>query len=247
MCRRRLCLTIPVLGGSQSSLLTVTSFSCPGSPRISLSGGGRGENGHARNTACDTSWCAFDEDQAVEYLEKLYTSKPQDVNVCNSTTRLWNVQGFLAMLFRASSGFNHSCFPNAGAYTPGWENMKVAEASAATVKALRTFAIEDIFAEQEVCISYLGDSTLLSTTSTRQEALTSWGFTCQCTRCKGGRPLDSRLQGFSFDDHGSQVEHRLRVQAANSDYRSLFDRTYEEYNPPLDDFEANSVSCGVPS
>merc|ERR1719383_479367 len=24
--------------------------------------------------------------------------------------------GFLAMLFRASSGFNHSCFPNAGAY-----------------------------------------------------------------------------------------------------------------------------------
>lgn len=141
-----------------------------------------------------------------------------------------------AMLFRASSRFNHSCFPNAGGYVPG--GLDFPTVAAFKPHSYCTFAIEDIKKGEEVCICYLSDADQLSPAGSRQANLQLWGFTCQCHRCKGGRPLDRRLEGLNWDDLDSDFNQVTSVARANREYRSLFDPTYEEYDPPKDDFQA---------
>mmetsp|Transcript_127096 Transcript_127096/g.220262 ORF Transcript_127096/g.220262 Transcript_127096/m.220262 type:complete len:525 (+) Transcript_127096:84-1658(+) len=140
-------------------------------------------------------------------------------------------------LFRASSRFNHSCYPGAGGYMPG--GLSVPSVDACGDLTMRTFAVEELRKSQEICICYLSDADQLSPTESRQSALQSWGFTCDCMRCLGGRPLDSRLKGAKMDDFADEVESRRAVHASNREFRALFDPTADEYNPPpSNDFEA---------
>lgn len=140
-------------------------------------------------------------------------------------------------LFRASSRFNHSCYPGAGGYMPG--GLSVPSVEACGELTMRTFALEELRKSQEICICYLSDADQLSPADARQAALQSWGFTCDCMRCLGGRPLDSRLKGVKMDYFTDEVESRKAVRASNREYRALFVPNSEEYNPPAsDDFEA---------
>lgn len=143
-----------------------------------------------------------------------------------------------AMLFRASSRFNHSCFPNAGAYLPG--GAEFATVTEHLARPMATFAIEDVSKGEEVCISYLSDADQLSPTRVRQASLQEgWGFVCACKRCKGGRPLDRRLEGLAAGEVGGwDPEQRRALAAASRDFRALFEPSSEEYNPPEGDFQA---------
>lgn len=50
----------------------------------------------------------------------------------------------------------------------------------------------------------------------------TWGFLCHCDRCRGGRPLDRRLEalGSGFSE---AAERRKALAAVNAKYVSLFD------------------------
>ncbi|CAE8614541.1 unnamed protein product, partial [Polarella glacialis] len=74
-----------------------------------------------------------------------------------------------AMLFRASSRFNHSCFPNAGGFLPGGKGVPcVAQYKA---PPLSTYALEEIAPGEEVCSCYLADAEQLAPCRTRRAAL----------------------------------------------------------------------------
>jgi len=135
---------------------------------------------------------------------------------------------YIAMLLRASSGFNHSCWPNAGAYS---RQRNFADAADCSKRPLCTFAIEDIVPGEEVCISYLGEAEHLLVAEDRQALLKKWGFVCNCQRCAGGRPMDKRLRGFSMTSE-SELDMRRQVSQANAEFRSLFDSSSEDFKPP---------------
>jgi len=142
-----------------------------------------------------------------------------------------------AMLFRVTSRFNHSCTPNAGNYTPGFENL----ATVASCKdiALRTFAIDAINTGTEVCICYLSEEDQLSPRESRQAALQNWGFTCECKRCAGAKiGMDSHLKGASMEDFENEAAQSRAISEANREYRRLFVADADDYDPPKDDFEA---------
>lgn len=141
-----------------------------------------------------------------------------------------------AFLFRNSSRFNHSCFPNAGSYIRGGIQFStVAECSEQT---MRTFALDAISKGNEVCICYLAAGDQLSPTESRQQVLQRWGFTCTCKRCLNENPLDSRLRGANLDDFENENQKREALHRANHEFRALFDPNSQDYNPPMDNFEA---------
>jgi len=88
---------------------------------------------------------------------------------------------------------NHSCQPNAA--------LRVAADSSIQVIALR-----DVAPGEDVLVSYLGEGDLLKPTEHRRR-LTSrtWGFSCDCVRCR--RPDDTR--GFLCPGCGSGHVHAL--------------------------------------
>lgn len=136
-----------------------------------------------------------------------------------------------AMLFQASSRFNHSCFPNAGAYMPAGDAPSVAAYS----PVMATFCLEDINQGDEACICYLSDVDQLSPARSRQAGLQEgWGFECHCRRCRGGRPLDQRLEGVTESFTGNRAS---AVARASREYRALFDPTAEDYSPPTGDYQ----------
>ena len=94
---------------------------------------------------------------------------------------------------------------------------------------LRIYALEEIRPGEEVCISYLSESDQLSPLTHRQSRLkASWGFLCRCDRCLGGRPLDRRLEAMEVSDRKSAAA------AVNKDFCSLFDSSFDGYDPPKD-------------
>lgn len=142
-----------------------------------------------------------------------------------------------AMMLRASARFNHACYPNAGGYTPGGRSF--ASVVEYLPRPFCTYALEEIRRGEEACICYLGDADQLAPASSRQRVLEAWGFTCTCSRCKGSRPLDRRLEGIAENaDITLDFDRQRALQNANKEYRALFDATAEGYNPPTDDFAA---------
>ena len=138
-----------------------------------------------------------------------------------------------AMLFRACSRFNHSCFPNAGGHlAPGELSASVSEYK---VTSFSVYALEEIRSREEACICYLADSEQLAPLRVRRASLQAgWGFTCRCCRCDGGRPLDRRLEGVDAEFGGPEFDRKRAAAAANLEYRALFDASYEKYDPPTD-------------
>ena len=81
----------------------------------------------------------------------------------------------------------------------------------------------------QVCISYLAESDQLSPLSHRRALLKdTWGFLCRCERCLGGRPLDRRLEAVDWEG----LERRSALASVTKAFRSLFDATFEDYDPP---------------
>ena len=137
-----------------------------------------------------------------------------------------------AMLFRACSRFNHSCFPNAGGHlSPGELSESVSKYE---VKPFSVYALEEISAHEEACICYLPDAEQLAPLRVRRASLQEgWGFTCQCCRCDGARPLDRRLEGIDAEFGGDPTFDRKQAAAkANLAFRALFDESYDGYDPP---------------
>eukprot|EP00438_Fugacium_kawagutii_P029056 Skav216785 [mRNA] locus=scaffold1384:40567:44996:+ [translate_table: standard] len=133
-----------------------------------------------------------------------------------------------AMLFRSCCRFNHSCFPNAGGHLPGGEDSP--SVSQYNAPSLRIYALEEIREGEEVCISYLSETDQLSPLPHRRALLqNTWAFICRCDRCLGGRPLDRRLE--TMDVEG---DRKTALAAVNHEFCSLFDSTFEDYNPPKD-------------
>ncbi|CAE7785710.1 SET5, partial [Symbiodinium necroappetens] len=141
-----------------------------------------------------------------------------------------------AMLFRACSRFNHSCFPNAGGHLAPGELSESVSNYKAKVRSFRVYALEEIRSREEVCICYLSEAEQLSPLRVRRASLQAgWGFLCHCDRCAGGRPLDRRLEGIDAEFGGDPAFDRKQAAAkANLEFQALFDRSHESYDPPKD-------------
>ncbi len=133
------------------------------------------------------------------------------------------------MLFKSVCRFNHSCFPNAGGHLPGGEDFP--SVSKYPAPSLRIYALEEIREGEEICISYLSESDQLSPLKHRRALLEGWGFICRCDRCCGGRPLDRRLEAIDSMD---SVDKKTALAAVNKEFRSLFDVSFEGFDPPGD-------------
>ena len=141
-----------------------------------------------------------------------------------------------AMLFRACSRFNHSCFPNAGGHLAPGELSESVSKYKAKVTSFRVYALEEIRSREEVCICYLSEAEQLSPLRVRRASLqTGWGFLCHCDRCAGGRPLDRRLEGIDAEFGGDPAFDRKEAAAkANLEFQALFDPSHGRYDPPKD-------------
>jgi hypothetical protein len=81
------------------------------------------------------------------------------------------------LCFPSASLFNHSCLPNAWAYTDDKS------------PSIRIIAIRDIDPGEEICISYLNGGA--SVEKNRQTLSKQFGFSCQCDQCSLLKDTDS--------------------------------------------------------
>eukprot|EP00435_Cladocopium_sp_Y103_P031408 s420_g7.t4 len=171
-------------------------------------------------------------------LAQELTSRPEDaadLEACGQLVKRYAFRthrpsrdgSYPAMLFKSCCRLNHSCFPNAGGHLPGAEDFdSVAQYRS---PAMKIYALEEIREGEEVCISYLAESDQLSPLLHRRSLLKdTWGFLCRCERCLGGRPLDRRLEAMDWEG----LERRSALASVTQAFRSLFDATFEDYDPP---------------
>ena len=101
-------------------------------------------------------------------------------------------------IYSAVSILNHSCDPNAALVTtesadgmPGGPHSLPAAVCAPTgaggnveVETARVVTLRNIVAGEEVTIAYRADWMALQVQYRREQLLNTWGFVCQCARCK---------------------------------------------------------------
>ena len=104
-------------------------------------------------------------------------------------------------IYSAVSILNHSCDPNAALVTAesadglpggplsppvtaGAPHAAGAESEADAVETARVVALRSIDAGDEVTIAYRADWMALEVQHRREQLLNTWGFVCQCARCK---------------------------------------------------------------
>ena len=116
------------------------------------------------------------------------------------------------------SMLNHCCYPNAQVYWPagsatdGWQSPRV-------------YAISDVKAGEEVCISYRADLLHYPTLLRQSVINSSWHFHCTCDRCTRSElfPHDNELLGLQqplSDEQQARMLQSFTVLASYADQLS---------------------------